>query len=232
MNWINLLILTTAIVPVSWAEIRQYQAPTEKSETEKPAAKAEVVPTSANQPKSTGGIRLGTPAATSASSAPSVSPSPTLAPKDLKFKQEVESNWNKIMNEFSGKPTAPGLTVFISANDYSAETVKQIRELRKMPELQQLGIQFELYIEEVSDQKGLELFGKDLESGDGLLSDGLEIPVDDDNEKSKAYSVPSGQTTIVYRDATGAVRLYNLRLELDVLRRQLAREVKAAQPAR
>lgn len=227
MHWISVFILSVTAISGPWAEIRQYQAPGAKNSLPQEGTtgpQPQVVPR--------GGVRLNSPVLPIAGVPAALPSSPTVAEKDLKFKQEVEGSWNKIMNEFSGKPAAPSLIVFISANDYSKEAVSKIRELRKLPELQKLAIPLEFYIEEVSDQKGMELFKDDLETGEGLLSEGLEIPVDDKNEKSKAYAVPSGQTTIVYRDATGAVRLYNLRLELDTLQRQLARELKAAQPAR
>jgi hypothetical protein len=58
-----------------------------------------------------------------------------------------------------------------------------------------------------------------------------EVSMDAGNERALSYGIQN-QSTIVYRDPSGAVRLYNLNHEVEKLQRQLAREIQDAQPAR
>lgn len=209
MRHILPLVLMMATASVAMADIRVYQPPTPPA---KPVA-----------PVSRG---IDTPAK------PDVS-----TPKMAVPVQEPVAN-----TPAPAAQTMPRqLEVFLNVADIQRMFPQKVEELRKLEELQKLNLVPKVYIDRESTPtlmqaikkmipKNLKLKdGQELENVPGMPN--LGFALDYGNELAKGYGI-QGQSTIVYRDPAGAVRLYNLGYEVEKLQRQLAREIQDAQPAR
>lgn len=132
------------------------------------------------------------------------------------------------------------LEVFVTTTDLPNVFPAKLEELRKLPELKEFNLVPEAYIDEQGAQAVMKVMSKFIPRNLKLSDEeDTEIPgmptpdfsIDNGNELALSYGIQN-QSTIVYRDPTGAVRLYNLNNEVDKLQRQLARELQDAQPAR
>ena len=206
MRWFHVALLATAVTGVSYAEIRQYDPSTGQNTAGPVAAPAE-------QPQ----IEETAP------------PSPTFTAADPEAKR-VDAIWNQVTSQFSS-PTGGGpvLLVFLNTADFTPVLAKTVLGLKDSPDLQALHLPPRIYINKLPRAVD---YAKTFAKGVEFLGDDDEISVDDEDDLAQSFGVPTGQSTLVYRDSAGAVRLYNLPLELDKFQRQLARDRGAAQSAR
>lgn len=133
------------------------------------------------------------------------------------------------------------LEIFLAAADLQA-LLPKLQELTNLPEFRKLNIKPDVYVDKTGVRGMMAMLSKMIPPIKGSTDPNKPPPkpanlpnwnirVDNSGELAKSYGIQN-QSTIVYRDQTGAVRLYNLNYEVEKLQRQLAREMQDAQPAR
>lgn len=143
--------------------------------------------------------------------------------KDVKFKANVEKMWKKVQAKYSNSNTDPIITLYIHTDDYKKDLNEGIRRTISATTVMAQPVPVQYYINDNG-------YGQD--SMDVLLAmqdlgEQYEFNVDRDNDVAKAFNLER-KSTIIYRDATGAIRLYSLAYEVDKLERQLKRQMEQA----
>ena len=151
------------------------------------------------------------------------SSTPAVSNKDAQFKAKVEKMWGKLQAKYSNSNTDSIITVYIHTDDYQKDLNEGIRRTISATTVMAQPVPIQYYINDNG-------YGQD--SMDVLLAmqdlgEQYEFNVDRDNDVAKAFNLER-KSTIIYRDATGAIRLYSLAYEVDKLERQLKRQLEQA----
>jgi hypothetical protein len=201
------------------AEIRTYQ---DESPTATPATDAKTLqePVQQAAPQavpSTPQIQGAVPVSVTQSAPPITN---TLIPGTL---SDLDTRWKQLVRHQQRERAEPGLLVFVQPESFTPSIADEIRDLFADPQVKALDPA--IYMADRGPQ-GFNMVAAHALPEAEVDAKALEFNQDTGNEMARAYGVPDGQPTIVYRDPSGAVRLYNLSYEVDKLQRQLAR-VKA-----
>lgn len=210
------LALFVAMASVSVAEIRVYQPP--------------------SQPVTPSVSRGNSPAVTQ-----------PMAPRVEQAKQPAIQGNAVMTNPLTGEMRAAEamprrLEVFLEAADLQALLPTKLKDFTDLPELRKLNLKPDVYVGKTGVRTVMAMLSNMMPPIKGSTDPNKPPPkppnlpdwnirVDANGELARSYGIQN-QSTIVYRDQTGAVRLYNLNYEVEKLQRQLAREMQAAQPAR
>lgn len=200
-------LLALTLATTGWAEIRVYQP------ANTPAPSHET-------PAETSAVRQLDPATADAATTATRETSQ----KDATFRKQVEETWQNLMSHYGGDNTQAELIVYLHTDDYSSNQNDGIKRLLESEELQKLGLKPVFYMNNI----GFSGVRPQLAQKISEVGEEIEIVMDQNDTIAETYGV-GRQSVIIYRDPTGAVRLYNLPYEVDKLERQLARQISEAQ---
>lgn len=195
-------IICMAILPLAaQAEIRTYQPQTSSPSPAQPVMSKPAV---------------GVPAAAAAQPA---------ATPDAASRRDIMARWNQeILDEQRRLHGDDSLVVYLYQNDIGQNVLDQVKHLQELPEVRKLGLTPYFMESDVGADNVLEYFKKNPQL-ETLDVDDVHLDLDNDYARANGLT----RTSIVYRDPSGAIRIYGLVYEMDKLQRQLQRQIETPQ---